>query len=111
LEEDKISLEEALRVATEQSQNLRDKKMALEKQLRELEENAAKKVEEMERRYTSLEMSVSQHQREAKEWMAVAECYERTYNQCSAGLGQAIMFLQSVSAGTSLPNTDVEPAG
>ncbi|KAL3459617.1 hypothetical protein BJX64DRAFT_291123 [Aspergillus heterothallicus] len=111
LEEEKISLEKALGAAMEQSQNLREEKLALEKQLWELEENAAERVKEMERRYMSLEMSANQHQRETKEWMSVAECYERTYNQCSAGLSQAIVFLQSVSAGTSLPNGDVKTAG
>ena len=99
LEEEKIELENAIGNATEQSQTLRDEKMALEKQLRD----AAKQITEMEQAIAALENKVNENQKEAKEWMSVAECYERTYTQCSAGLNQAILFLQTVCADTPLP--------
>lgn len=106
LEEEKIELENAMGNATEQSQALRDEKVELEKQLRD----AAKQVTEMEQAIVALENKVNEHQKEAKEWMSVAECYERTYTQCSTGLNQAILFLQTVCADTPLLGSDVKLA-
>jgi hypothetical protein len=78
--------------------------MALEQRLKEAEEHASERLREMELKITTLEENISKHQRDTKEWMSVAECYERTYTQCSAGLSQAILFLQGVSAENPLLN-------
>jgi exonuclease VII large subunit len=93
-----------VRAAKEQNQSLHEEKMVLERRLRDAEEDAAKRISEMEHKIATLEENISKHQRDTKEWMSVAECYERTYTQCSTGLNQAILFLQGLSAENCLQN-------
>jgi chromosome segregation ATPase len=103
LEEEKILLERALGAAKEQSQTLRDEKMAVEKQLQEAEEKAAMQIVEMEQKIKTLEQSVGDLQSQAKECWCITEGYERTFAQYSAGLNEAILLLQSLSASTMFP--------
>ncbi|GFF96233.1 hypothetical protein IFM53868_08432 [Aspergillus udagawae] len=98
------TMEQAVRAVKEQNQSLHAEKIALERRLRDAEEDAAKRISEMEHKITTLEENISRHQRDTKEWMSVAECYERTYTQCSTGLNQAILFLQGLSAENCLPD-------
>ncbi|KAL4948721.1 hypothetical protein BDW69DRAFT_189012 [Aspergillus filifer] len=100
LEEEKTRLESAVRAATMQNQVLNDEKRALETQLQDM----VKQIAEKEQEIAALENRACAYQKQANEWMSVAECYERTYTQCSAGLSQAILFLQSVSADNPLPD-------
>ncbi|KAL3484444.1 hypothetical protein BJX62DRAFT_243916 [Aspergillus germanicus] len=103
LEEEKILLERALGAAKEQSQTLRDEKLALEKQLQETEEKSATQIVEMEQTIKTLEQSVGDLQGQAKECLCIAEGYERTFAQYSAGLNEALLLLQSLSASTMFP--------
>ncbi|CEL05850.1 hypothetical protein ASPCAL06962 [Aspergillus calidoustus] len=103
LEEEKILLERALGAAKEQSQTLRDEKMDVEKQLQEAEEKAAMQIVEMEQKIKTLEQSVGDLQSQAKECWCITEGYERTFAQYSAGLNEAILLLQSLSASTMFP--------
>lgn len=103
-ENDRLSDE--VRAMEEKVKVLVEEKESLFKELQENRERMANQEAELQRKINSLEEMTNSHKRDAEKWMSAVACYEKTYAQCSAGLAQAITFLQGVNADIPLPPMD-----